>query len=68
MKALCAAIATKPASVLRRGKQSFTEQAQVPLAEAYDFARRQAMSNIVHPDAREGIAAFLEKRAPIWPD
>ena len=68
VKALCATIATKPASVLRRGKQSFTEQAQMPLAEAYDFARRQAMSNIVHPDAREGIAAFLEKRAPIWPD
>jgi len=66
VEALCATIASKASSVLRRGKQSFTTQAQMPLAEAYGFARQQAMANIVDPDAREGIAAFLEKRPADW--
>lgn len=66
--ALCAAIAAKASSVLRRGKQSFNRQAALPLADAYAFAREQALENIVHPDAREGIAAFLEKREPRWLD
>jgi enoyl-CoA hydratase/carnithine racemase len=39
----------------------------LPLAEAYGFAREQALENIVDPDAREGIAAFLQKRQPEWP-
>lgn len=64
--ALCAAIAGKASSVLRRGKQSFNRQAALPLGDAYAFARQQAMENIVHPDAREGIAAFLDKREPNW--
>ncbi|MBX9644057.1 MAG: enoyl-CoA hydratase, partial [Novosphingobium sp.] len=65
--ALAAEIAGKAGSVLRRGKASFARQAGLPLAEAYAFARAQALENIVDPDAREGIAAFLEKRQPVWP-
>ncbi len=65
--ALAAEIASKAGSVLRRGKASFAQQAALPLAGAYDFARAQALENIVDPDAREGIAAFLEKRKPSWP-
>lgn len=64
---LAAAIASKAASVLRAGKKSFNRQLGLPLADAYAFARDQALANIVHPDAREGIAAFLEKRTPVWP-
>ncbi|MEY4722152.1 MAG: hypothetical protein RIQ46_1877 [Pseudomonadota bacterium] len=63
---LVATIAGKAASTLRAGKASFNRQAALPLADAYAFAREQAMANIVHPDAREGIAAFLEKRDPQW--
>jgi enoyl-CoA hydratase/carnithine racemase len=65
--ALAAQIASKAGSVLRRGKASFNAQAALPLADAYAFARQEAMANIVDPDAREGIAAFLEKREPDWP-
>lgn len=64
---LAMTIAGKAASVLRRGKQSFNRQAALPVAEAYAFAREQAMANIVHPDAKEGIAAFLDKRPAVWP-
>lgn len=65
--ALAGEIASKAGSVLRRGKASFNHQAALPLAEAYGFVREEALANIVDPDAREGIAAFLEKRAPEWP-
>ena len=65
--AVAAQIAGKAGSVLRRGKASFVRQASLPLAEAYGFAREQALENIVDPDAREGIAAFLQKRQPEWP-
>jgi enoyl-CoA hydratase/carnithine racemase len=64
--ALAAEIASKAGSVLRRGKAAFARQLGLPLAEAYAFAREQALENIVDPDAREGIAAFLEKREPRW--
>lgn len=64
---LAAVICAKPASVLRQGKASFNAQIPLPLADAYALARDRAMANIVHPDAREGIAAFLEKRQPDWP-
>lgn len=64
--ALAAEIASKAGSVLRRGKAAFARQLGQPLAEAYAFAREQALENIVDPDAREGIAAFLEKREPLW--
>lgn len=64
--ALAEGIASKAASVLRRGKASFNRQLGLPLADAYGFVCGQALENIVDDDAREGIAAFLEKRAPVW--
>lgn len=63
---LARTIAAKPASVLRAGKASFRRQSRMPLDEAYDFVQGEALRNIVHPDAVEGIAAFLEKRPPNW--
>ena len=63
---LAAVICSKPASVLRQGKASFNAQLVLPAADAYALARERAMANILHPDAREGIAAFIEKRQPDW--
>lgn len=65
---LAQTIASKSASVLRRGKQSFYAQADLRVAAAYDVARAAALDNIVDPNAREGIAAFIEKRDPRWQD
>lgn len=64
--ALARTIASKPASVLRAGKASFHRQSRLALDQAYAFVQGEALRNIVHPDAAEGISAFLEKRPPNW--
>ena len=37
---------------------------RTPLAEAYALASQAMVDNLAHPDAGEGIDAFLEKREP----
>jgi len=61
-------IAAKPPSVVKLGKQAFYRQAGMSLADAYDHTSRVMVENMLGPDAQEGIAAFVEKREPIWPD
>ena len=68
LELLAQKIASKPASVLRRGKESFFQQAYLSIADAYASARQHALANVTAPDALEGITAFLEKRAPDWPE
>jgi enoyl-CoA hydratase/carnithine racemase len=36
------------------------------LGEAYALASRAMVANLALADAGEGVAAFLEKRAPQW--
>ena len=38
------------------------------LPEAYDYAARVMVENMMARDAEEGICAFLEKRHPNWTD
>ena len=38
------------------------------LAAAYDYALEVMVENMLARDAEEGIAAFIEKRAPDWRD
>ena len=66
LDALVAIIASKASSVLRAGKASFRAQLGLPVAAAYADVQGRALANIQHEDAREGIAAFLEKRDPNW--
>lgn len=59
-------IASKSPSALRVGKEAFYRQAEMGLAEAYDYTSRVMVENLFADDAKEGIAAFIEKRAPEW--
>jgi enoyl-CoA hydratase/carnithine racemase len=45
------------------GKQVFYEQIDLPQAEAYRVAAERMAQAAMSPDAQEGFAAFLEKRA-----
>lgn len=63
---LAARLAAKSAAAIRIGKRAFYAQHEMGLAEAYDYTSRVMVENMLNPDAKEGIAAFLAKRAPEW--
>ncbi len=65
--ALATLIASKPHATLKRGKAAFYEQAAMPLEAAYACTAEVMTANMMAADAREGIAAFVEKRKPVWP-
>ncbi|MBB4688831.1 enoyl-CoA hydratase-related protein [Amycolatopsis jiangsuensis] len=50
------------------GKQTLYAQLDRPEADAYGIALEVMASASQLPGAREGMAAFLEKRKPEWPD
>jgi enoyl-CoA hydratase/carnithine racemase len=66
--ALAQKIAAKPRATLKIGKEAFYRQIELPLDEAYGYASCVMVDNMLHAEAQEGISAFLEKRAPSWPD
>ena len=64
--ALARQIAAKSPLTLAIGKDAFYRQAELPLDEAYAYSREVMVKNLEAADAREGIDAFLGKRAPVW--
>jgi enoyl-CoA hydratase/carnithine racemase len=65
---LAAKIAGKSTAVTRVGKEAFYRQIDMPLADAYDFAARVMVENLLMQDAKEGIGAFVDKRPAHWQD
>jgi enoyl-CoA hydratase/carnithine racemase len=61
-------IASKSKAVTKIGKEAFYRQIDMPLADAYDYAARVMVENLLMQDAKEGIDAFVEKRSPDWQD
>jgi enoyl-CoA hydratase/carnithine racemase len=49
------------------GKQAMYAQLGHPEADAYTYAIEVMAGASQTPEAQEGMAAFLEKRAPEWP-
>jgi enoyl-CoA hydratase/carnithine racemase len=64
--ALAATLAEKLGTAVRIGKQAFYEQLEMPVDQAYAFARDVMVENMLDSDTAEGISAFIDKRAPGW--
>jgi len=64
--AIARKIAAKPAPVVKVGKEAFYRQLEMGLSDAYRYAGEVMVENMLARAAEEGIAAFVEKRAPRW--
>lgn len=65
--ALANLVASKLGAAVRIGKRAFYDQLGLPTAEAYAQAGAVMLENMLWRDTEEGIAAFLAKRKPDWP-
>lgn len=63
---LAETIASKLSAAVKIGKQAFYEQLQMPLDQAYAYTSGVIVENLMYRDTIEGMAAFIEKRAPDW--
>jgi enoyl-CoA hydratase/carnithine racemase len=61
-------IAGKSAHTVKIGKEGFYRQAEMGLADAYRYVAQVMVENLMARDAKEGLAAFIEKREPKWED
>ena len=61
-------IASRSANAIASGKGVFYRQLELPLDEAYAVAGRAIAGDFFSDDGREGVDAFLGKRAPRWPE
>ena len=62
--ALAHEVAAKPPLSVRSAKEAVLKAFELPLREGLEFERQALLQILGTEDAREGIAAFLEKRAP----
>jgi len=53
-------------STLQVGKEGFYKQIEARQAQAYEMMAEVISCNAVANDGQEGIAAFVEKRKPVW--
>jgi len=63
---LAARIAQASSLTVGIGKAAFYTQVDLDQPKAYAYAKEVMSMNSLAADAQEGIAAFLEKRAPCW--
>ena len=61
-------ISKKSAVTLKIGKHAFYKQIDMKLSDAYDYASKTMVDNMLKLDAKEGIDAFINKRKPKWQD
>ena len=66
--ALAGKIAAKSSLTIATGKRAFYQQKEMDLDAAYNYASKIMIDNMLARDAKEGIAAFIEKRVPDWRD
>jgi enoyl-CoA hydratase/carnithine racemase len=66
IEALVRSLASKSPIGLKIGKQAFAAMAEMPFGPAVDFLAERFFTVMRTDDAREGLTAFLEKRAPVF--
>lgn len=66
VRELAETLASKSPYTVALGKYSFNRQLGMSRAEAYEVVTDQIYRNFQAEDAKEGITAFVEKRAPVW--
>lgn len=59
-------VASKSPSTVRLGLEAFAAQDDLALEQALPLLRERLGQVLGTDDAREGLMAFLEKRAPVW--
>jgi enoyl-CoA hydratase/carnithine racemase len=66
VEALAAKLAAKSPAVMRLGLTAFYDVQDMALEPALLHLQAQLVAVLATEDAREGLTAFLEKRAPVW--
>jgi enoyl-CoA hydratase/carnithine racemase len=61
-------LASKSASVMRLGREAFNTVAGLNLDSTFEYLQAALTAIAVTDDSREGVAAFMEKRPPVWTD
>jgi enoyl-CoA hydratase/carnithine racemase len=68
VRELATSIASRSAKAIASGKALFYRQLELPIDEAYAVAGHAIACDFFSDDGREGVDAFLGKRAPAWPE
>lgn len=63
---LAASIARHSPTAIARSRAAIWQAKEGPLSSALEEGWRLIMRQDSHPDVAEGVAAFLEKRPPVW--
>ena len=66
VEALARGIVSKSSAVIASGKQVFYGQLELSLGDAYGVAGHAIACDFFTDDGKEGVDAFLGKRAPRW--
>jgi enoyl-CoA hydratase len=61
-----AKLASKSPVIMRLGKEAMRRQMDMSLDDALDYLRAQLSLALSTEDIVEGVAAFFEKREPVW--
>lgn len=59
-------IASRSPQSIRDGKTAFYTQLEMPLQQAFEHANQVMLDAMTSDEARHGVKAFFEKRAPNW--
>ncbi|MEP1329875.1 enoyl-CoA hydratase [Pseudophaeobacter sp.] len=65
-RALADKIAGKLGAAVKIGKEAYYNQLEMPIDAAYAYTSGVIVDNLMQRDTAEGMAAFIEKRAPDW--